>query len=278
MAGMPSASRLPVSPDPVATRLRRVRIARGLSLGALARAARGFLEIEPRDARPRSVSVSYLSLIENGRKVPDEPIAVAIARALDDDPALYRSWVRARKRNTDLHAAIQAAETLKRLLALPPPAAEARREREVLTRLRVPVLPAGLDPGDSLRPACEIEEWRRFDPEAIPEEPRGRIARPFAYRLTRELVRRVPHLLDQGTHALVLRAWLPLGAEPVYAVRSAGRVELSRVLWNGRRLLLLPAPDAHDFEVIDATDQAQLGWLVLGRAMAVRFDSEERSP
>jgi transcriptional regulator with XRE-family HTH domain len=38
------------------------------------------------------VSASYISLIENGVKVPSEEVAEAIARALGDDPELYRAW------------------------------------------------------------------------------------------------------------------------------------------------------------------------------------------
>lgn len=38
------------------------------------------------------VSASYISLIENGEKVPGEDVAVRIAQALRDDPGLYVAW------------------------------------------------------------------------------------------------------------------------------------------------------------------------------------------
>jgi transcriptional regulator with XRE-family HTH domain len=41
------------------------------------------------------ISTSYVSLIENGAKVPDEEVAARLARALDDDEPLYRAWARA---------------------------------------------------------------------------------------------------------------------------------------------------------------------------------------
>ena len=41
------------------------------------------------------ISTSYVSLIETGAKVPEEDVAADLARALDDDGALYRAWARA---------------------------------------------------------------------------------------------------------------------------------------------------------------------------------------
>jgi transcriptional regulator with XRE-family HTH domain len=46
-------------------------------------------------AQRAGISTSYVSLIENGAKVPEESVAAGIARALVDDEALYRAWARA---------------------------------------------------------------------------------------------------------------------------------------------------------------------------------------
>jgi transcriptional regulator with XRE-family HTH domain len=46
-------------------------------------------------AKRVGISPSYMSLIESGGKVPSEPIAKALARALDDDPEIYVAWVHA---------------------------------------------------------------------------------------------------------------------------------------------------------------------------------------
>ena len=46
-------------------------------------------------AQRAGISPSYVSLIENGAKTPDEGVAAALARALEDDEALYRAWARA---------------------------------------------------------------------------------------------------------------------------------------------------------------------------------------
>ena len=63
------------------TRMRRRRTHLGLTGTELAQRA--------------GISTSYVSLIENGAKVPEEDVAAGIARALDDDEALYRAWARA---------------------------------------------------------------------------------------------------------------------------------------------------------------------------------------
>lgn len=44
-------------------------------------------------ARHARVSPSYISLIEKGAKVPSGPVALRIAKALNDDPRLYLAWV-----------------------------------------------------------------------------------------------------------------------------------------------------------------------------------------
>jgi transcriptional regulator with XRE-family HTH domain len=46
-------------------------------------------------AQRAGISTSYVSLIENGAKVPEEDVAAGLARALEDDEALYRGWARA---------------------------------------------------------------------------------------------------------------------------------------------------------------------------------------
>ena len=44
-------------------------------------------------ARALGVSPAYVTMIERGKKVPSEEVAVAIAERLGDDPELYRAWV-----------------------------------------------------------------------------------------------------------------------------------------------------------------------------------------
>ena len=229
------------------------------------------------------MSAPYVSLIENGRKVPDEAIAVALADALGEDRALYRAWVRARKR-ADLDTALSAAEILKELLSgLSPPetspapgssrydAGSAPAPATSLARLRVPVIPEGVDPGGSLRPACEVLEWLSLDASQLPPEWRDRLDRPFAWRLTGASVVRVRQRMRPPGYALVLRDFMPVTHDHVYAVRHLGRVVLSHLMWNGRHLLLLPAEGESDFVVLDAAGASPVSALVLGVVVAVPF-------
>jgi transcriptional regulator with XRE-family HTH domain len=64
-------------------------------------------------AKRVQISASYLSLIEKGAKVPSEEIAVSIARALDDDPEIYRAWVYA-SRYPDLTRHVERLARLER--------------------------------------------------------------------------------------------------------------------------------------------------------------------
>jgi transcriptional regulator with XRE-family HTH domain len=51
-------------------------------------------------ARRVGVSPAYVSQIEKGIRVPDVPVAMRIAQALDDDEALYVAWCRDHKANS----------------------------------------------------------------------------------------------------------------------------------------------------------------------------------
>lgn len=67
-----------------------------LSLHARMRTRRSQLGLTGAELAQRAgISASYVSLIEKGAKVPDEDVAAGLARALDDDESLYRTWARA---------------------------------------------------------------------------------------------------------------------------------------------------------------------------------------
>jgi len=272
------------SPDPIAGRIRAGRTRLGWSLQALATEAARRLPRRRRSGRATGVSPAYLSLIENGHKVPDEPVARAIAEALGEDPALFRAWVAARKR-ANLDSALDAAGTLARALAAgggggfadaplvedaardagaEPPAPDTAAAGHA--RLRVPVIAAGDDPGDGVRPSCGVIEWRSLDSAALSPEARARLHRPFAIRLSAPAAG-----LVAGDHVLVLRRLGNLPPERVCAVRFGGTVALRRVIWNGRRALLLPPPGGSVFDVVEARDEAALAAHVLGIARRVTF-------
>src|SRR5215510_15874326 len=77
----------PVADDPVALRIRTLRLSQGLSYKRLSEAAGG-------------LATSFLFNIEHGRKVPGEDVAARIAVALGDGAyeQLYRAWARVKSR------------------------------------------------------------------------------------------------------------------------------------------------------------------------------------
>ncbi len=136
-------------------------------------------------------------------------------------------------------------------------------------RLLIPVVAEGGDPGDDAKPPNTIDVVR-IDPRALRsiEE----LERPFAYPLSPESTRRVAGILPARGHAILTRRRARPVPHEVYAVRAGGPVVLSRVLWNGRQLLLLPAPGASDFELLPAENEAELDRLVVGMVALVRAE------
>ena len=82
------------------TRMRRRRSQLGLTGTELAQRA--------------GISTSYVSLIETGAKVPEEDVAASLARALDDDEALYRAWARAARLGVHDLALLNELEAISR--------------------------------------------------------------------------------------------------------------------------------------------------------------------
>ena len=130
----------------------------------------------------------------------------------------------------------------------------------------MPELEEGADPGDGAR-APRVLAMHRIVPASLGAvEP---LLRPFAYRLSAGGARRVRDLLAPGDVAVLTRRVWPPAPAAAHAVRLSGHVVLARVLWNERQLLLLPAPGAGDFIVLDAPDRTTLERLLAGRVVAV---------
>jgi transcriptional regulator with XRE-family HTH domain len=144
--------------------------------------------------------------------------------------------------------------------ATPPPGAAPQ------ARILVPEIAEGADPGDGARSSPEIREVHRVSADSLAgiEPP----VRPFAFRLSSAGARRVGDVLAAGDLAIVTRGVWPLERLAPYAVRLSGHLVLSRALWNGRQLLLLPGRDESDFIVLDAPDRAALERLIAGKVVA----------
>lgn len=67
-------------------------------------------------AKMADISPSYLSLIESGQKLPSKEVAERLARALGDDPEVYRAWVETAD-DPDLEARVERTEKLRQMQA-----------------------------------------------------------------------------------------------------------------------------------------------------------------
>ena len=221
-----------VADDPVAARIRSLRMAQGLSYKRLSEAAGG-------------LATSFLFNIEHGRKVPGEDVAARIAHALGDGAyeQLYRAWARVKSRGrngrADHDALTGAWERLRAGFAVSDAgaaASPARAEGDATRdagRLRVPVLANAVDPGDGVRPGAElVVNTLSLDPglyghDAVQARERfAALRRPFAFPLDAVQAARAPGL-PAGYLAIVSRE--PLDAarsHDAWVVRAAGRLEV----------------------------------------------------
>ena len=292
------ASRKPAQPavlvaDPIPQRIRGVREAAGIRLQDLARRV--------------GLATSHFHYIEKGKVAPTEEVAARLARELGEDESLYRVWARSRQRMdvpTLLRAAPVLAEYFKRwgdLLRDPRqavrlPATEVAALEHALiagparavtlgapaiadaattpaeagaiagprpARVLLPVIAVGRDP--------DLPSSRAGTLRIAPEDFREleALERPFAVPITTANARRMPQLLPPRGHAIFTRRVLPLEAGAIHAVRLGDGLAFARVLWNGRDLLVLPAPGGQDFETFAAPDEAALRRHVPGRAVLV---------
>ena len=133
-------------------------------------------------------------------------------------------------------------------------------------KILVPEIAEGADPGEDARSGPRVLEVHRVAADSLVgvEPP----VRPFAFRVSGSGVRRVHDVLAAGDLAIVSRKHWPLERFAPCAVRLSGHLILSRVVWNGRQLLLLPGPDESDFIVLDAPDRTALERLIAGRIVA----------
>lgn len=144
-----------------------------------------------------------------------------------------------------------------------------RRPRAEPAHPRIPLLAEGADPeGPEGRdcPAATLR-FQRGVLEAHPKvaERLGQLEEPFAYLLTRESTSRTRGFLPPGYVAILTRATFPLEPKEAYAVRLRDQVEIGRVRWDGRRLLLLPSPEGADFAVLRAPSERAVARRLAGR-------------
>ena len=250
-------------------------------------------------AREADVSPSYVSLIENGHKVPDAGTMERIGRALEIEPGLLNAWVTVQSRGTDVASSVDAAHRLMASLELYPearmematsPSLSRRYSRDLLgdamttapfspvaaTELPLParyvlgvvLAEEGSEPTEEEMRDTDRRVW--MDRRALPE--RDVLRGAFAWRLSRDGIARVPGLYRRGDLVVIARElWSPDAIHPrqVYAVRHEGRVVLSRIAWaDGRLVLVGPENQPGATSVVEAKSEAALKKLVVGRVIA----------
>jgi len=133
-------------------------------------------------------------------------------------------------------------------------------------RILVPEIAEGADPGEDDRSNPEVRQTHRVAAASLAGiEP---LVRPFAFRLSSAGARRVDDVLAAGDLAIISRKSWPPERFALYAVRLSGHLILSRALWSGRQLLLLPGRDESDFVVLDAPGRTALDRLIAGKVVA----------
>ena len=239
-------------------------------------------------AKKVDISPSYMSMIETGKKVPMEDVAMRIAQALGDDPELYGAWAHD-ARVEDLHGTLthlnrasryRDSQELQNRLArgddvdtweefdqpsplstdsssTPSANAAAAGHPDFIS---IPVLEDGADPGPDPAASDHVVEVLQLHARMLPDRPE----RPFAYRPAVTMVRRVHPLIHAGDLVILDAARTRISPETVQAVRFRGVITLSRVLVKGHALLLLPAGDSSDFDVVDLDGPDALDLLLAG--------------
>jgi transcriptional regulator with XRE-family HTH domain len=187
-------------------------------------------------ARRAGISTSYVSLIENGAKIPEEDVAAGIARALDDDEALYRAWARAARFGIHDLALLNELEAISRT----PAYVSLVESGDELPRLEAPPEPAGgtLPAGDLAARLREVAS--RLGPEALAARRSGRRPSPKV-------------VADVEPPAAVAIPVLPPGTDPADLEGPRARSDGDRLLVDRR---LVEGHDAGDLFACEVTPAA----------------------
>jgi transcriptional regulator with XRE-family HTH domain len=263
-------------------------------LNARIRARRVQLGLTGADLAQRAgISPSYVSLIEKGVKVPDEDVAAELARALEDDEGLYRAWTRAARlglQKLDLLNRLEAAsrtpayvslvesgQALPRLADSEEADDLASRMREVAARLSspspaagltdspsvasIPVLADGVDPSvlDSPTSGASVVDRLLLDRRLLEQATRGL----FACDVTPRAMKHLRGVAQPGDR-IVFERGARIAPDKICAVRHGAGLLLSRVLTNGRSLLLLPGEGENGFESLEMPSATALDDIVVG--------------
>jgi len=220
-----------------------------------ARAVRTLAEMLPHREYAAALSTGAVVGELAARRSPEGPPAVAA------DEAQPESLLRAQSVPGGAGAPDSAPSRGLPGIPAAPPAGDVPQ-----AKLLVPELEEGADPAEHARGGPRIVATHRIAAESLAgiEPP----VRPYALRVSAAAGRRVRDLLAAGDLAILSRRSWPLDRFAPHALWISGRLVLSRLLWNGRQLLLLPGPEDSDFIVLDAPDRTALERLIAGKVIA----------
>ena len=239
-------------------------------------------------AQRAGISTSYVSLIENGAKVPDEDVAAGLARALDDDEALYRAWARAARLGVhDLAllnqltaiartpAYVNLVESGQELPRLDAATDLASRLREVASRLTpeplpepatpavvgIPILAEGADPAslDGSRSRA-VRDRLLLDRRLVAGHEPNQL---FAYEVTPGLTKHLRGVATPGDRIVFCRGGT-VTPDRICAIRTGRGIVLARALVQERSLLILPGEREASFESVSLGDGRELSDVVAG--------------
>ncbi|HSD67223.1 MAG TPA: hypothetical protein VLF95_11010 [Vicinamibacteria bacterium] len=126
--------------------------------------------------------------------------------------------------------------------------------------LRVPVLADGADPGRAHPSPLAVRDRLLVDRRLVADHPPERL---FACEVTLPAMRHLRGLASPGDR-IVFRRGGRVGPDRICAVRTPGGLVLSRVLFKGRVLLLLPGEGERNFESVEVKGLKALPGVIAG--------------
>jgi transcriptional regulator with XRE-family HTH domain len=194
-----------------------------------------------------SRSPTYLSLVESGQTLPDDA-----REPLTEMRALGAGWLRADDQPEMLMSASPRESSVSmRETSTPTP------EPEIL---RVPVLAPGSDPGKLAPSPVSVEDHLVVDRRLVADHAPDRL---FAYDVTERDMKHLRGVVSPGDR-VVFRRGGRVGPDRICVVRTPDGIVLSRVLFKGRSLLLLPGEGERDFDSVDVESLKALPGIIAG--------------
>jgi transcriptional regulator with XRE-family HTH domain len=201
-----------------------------------------------------SRSPAYLSLVERGDALPDEPPEEA-----PEDALFAEASVASRADRLAFAAPLDPGQALPaQVPLLPAPAPLAPPDESEV--LRIPVLADGADPGRTLPSPLAIRDRLVVDRRLVADHSPERL---FAYEVTLPAMKHLRGLASPGDRVVFQRGGR-VGPDRICAVRTPDGIVLSRVLFKGRSLLLLPGEGERDFASVDVEGLKALPGVVAG--------------